>query len=109
MRKNIRVAKGAGCPPRWGDTSVGLTAWRAASWPAAPLLSVRRSGGASVMRQEVEITVVSMRLVSSLDDVGGTASWGVGGVRAEFRVVREMLISEYDLIGEGLGVSATSL
>ena len=61
------------------------------------------------MRQGAEFTVVSMRLVLSLDDVGGTASWGVGGVRAEVRVVREMLISEYGLIGEGLGVSATSL
>ena len=71
--------------------------------------SVRGNGDALVVRQGAEFTVVSMRLLSSLDDVGGTASWGVGGVRAEVRVVREMLISEYDLIGEGLGVSATSL
>ena len=61
------------------------------------------------MRQGAKFTVVSMRLVLSLDDVSGTASWGVEGVRAEVRVVREVLISEYDLIGEGLGVSATSL
>ena len=61
------------------------------------------------MRQGAKFTVVSMRLVLSLDDVSGTASWGVEGVRAEVRVVREMLISEYGLIGEGLGVSATSL
>ena len=53
--------------------------------------------------------MVSRKLVSSLDDVGETASWGVGGVRAVVRVVGEVLISECNLIDEGLGVSATSL
>ena len=49
------------------------------------------------------------KLVSSFDDVGRTASWGVGGVRAVVRVVGESLVSECDLSDEGLGVSATSL
>ena len=53
--------------------------------------------------------MVSRKLVSSLDDVGETASWGVGGVRAVVRVVGEELVSECDLSDEGLGVSATSL
>ena len=49
------------------------------------------------------------KLVSSFDGVGRTASWGVGGVGAVTRVVREELVSECVLRGERLGVSATSL
>ena len=61
------------------------------------------------VRRGAEFTVFTRKLVLSFDDVGKTAAWGVGGVGAVARVVREELVSECDLCGERLGVSATSL